>query len=135
MKQDTQQQKLKDEKIRQMQISGAEAVIQSFLEQGLKIESAFEEERVEMRLTLHSGKTVRLHTSYASLTECAANVLDLIQKVRLENVCRLLKKTDLSIAEVTMRSGYELTSNLGRLFRRTYGMSMRDYRAKHGPNA
>ena len=81
MKQNTQQQKLKDEKIRQMQLSGAEAIIQSFRDQGFKIKSAFNEERVEMRLTLHSGKTIQLHTSYASLTENTPSVLDLIQKL------------------------------------------------------
>ena len=81
MKPDSKQQQLKDEKIRQMQISGAEAIIQSFQEQGYRIQSAFNEERVEMRLTLHSGKTIQLHTSYASLTENTPGVLDLIQKL------------------------------------------------------
>ncbi len=60
------------------------------------------------------------------------SVLDMIQKVRLESVCRLLSTTSLPIADVTTRSGYELTSNLGRLFRRTFGMSMREYRLQHG---
>ena len=60
-----------------------------------------------------------------------ASVLDMIQKVRLENVCRLLVSTTLSISDVTTNSGYEPTSNLSHLFRRTYGMSMRDYRARH----
>ena len=60
-----------------------------------------------------------------------ASVLDMIQKVRLENVCRLLVNTTLSISDVTTNSGYEPTSNLSHLFRRTYGMSMRDYRARH----
>ena len=68
------------------------------------------------------------------------SVLDMIQKVRLENVCRLLVNTTLSISDVTTNSGYEPTSNLSHLFRRTYGMSMRDYRARHaageqGPGA
>ena len=59
------------------------------------------------------------------------SVLDMIQKVKLENVCRLLEKTELSITEITMNSGYGLSSNLGKLFRKTFGMSMRDYRAKN----
>ena len=63
------------------------------------------------------------------------SVLSMIQKVRLDNVCRLLTKTNLPISEVTMQSGYELTSNLGKLFRKTFGMSMRDYRAKHCESA
>ena len=59
------------------------------------------------------------------------SVLDMIQKVRLENVCRLLANTTLPISAVTTNSGYEPTSNLGHLFRRTYGMSMREFRARH----
>ena len=62
------------------------------------------------------------------------SVLDMIQKVRLDNVCHLLKTTVMPIAEVTVRSGYELTSNLSRLFHRTFGMSMREYRNKEGGN-
>ena len=54
-----------------------------------------------------------------------------VKQVRLENVCRLLVSTTLSISDVTTNSGYEPTSNLSHLFRRTYGMSMRDYRARH----
>lgn len=60
------------------------------------------------------------------------SVLDMIQKVRLESVCRLLATTSLPIADVTTRSGYEPTSNLSKLFRRTFGMSMREYRLQHG---
>lgn len=60
------------------------------------------------------------------------SVLDMIQKVRLDSVCRLLATTSLPIADVTTRSGYELTSNLSKLFRRTFGMSMREYRLQHG---
>lgn len=55
-------------------------------------------------------------------------ILDMIQTVRLENVCRLLATTKLSVAEVTTRSGYERTSNLSSLFRKTFGISMSEYR-------
>lgn len=80
MKPDSKQQQLKDEKIRQMQISGAEAVIQGFLEQGFKVSSEFGDERVQMRITLHNGKTITIHTPYESLTE-GPGVLAFIQKL------------------------------------------------------
>ncbi len=61
------------------------------------------------------------------------SVLDMIQKVRLKSVCRLLATTTLPISEVTRRSGYEQTSNLSRLFRAKFGLTMRDYRIRqHG---
>ena len=56
------------------------------------------------------------------------SILEMIQAERLKNVCRLLVTTTLPISEVTERSGYELTANLSRLFRKRFGMSMRDYR-------
>lgn len=52
----------------------------------------------------------------------------LISSIKLEHVCHLLKTTDLPIMEVTLQSGYQPTSNLGILFKRTYGVSMRQYR-------
>ena len=55
-------------------------------------------------------------------------LLAMIRIVRMEKVRRLLETTDLPISEVTMQAGYELTSNLGRLFREMHGMSMREYR-------
>ena len=80
MKPDSKQQQLKDEKIRQMQIAGAEAVIQGFLDQGFKVSSEFGDERVQMRITLHNGKTITIHTPYESLTE-GPGVLAFIQKL------------------------------------------------------
>ena len=59
------------------------------------------------------------------------SLLEMIQDVRLENVCRLLATTSLPISEVTERSGYEPTSNLSNLFRKRFGMTMRDYRTQN----
>jgi LacI family transcriptional regulator len=59
------------------------------------------------------------------------SLLEMIQEVRLENVCRLLATTSLSISEVTERSGYEPTSYLSNLFRKRFGMTMRDYRTQN----
>lgn len=58
-------------------------------------------------------------------------VLSHIHAVRLKEVCRLLTTTDLSITEVTARAGYPPTGNLVVLFKKTFGMSMREYRRKH----
>ena len=57
------------------------------------------------------------------------SVLELIRSVRLEEVCRLLKETDLPISEIMARSGYQINSNLSVIFKRVHGMSMRQYRA------
>ena len=59
------------------------------------------------------------------------SLLEMIQAVRLENVCRLLTTTSLPMLEVGERSGYDSTSNLSCLFRKRFGMTMSDYRAQN----
>lgn len=56
------------------------------------------------------------------------SVLQMIRSVRLAEVCRLLKETNLSISEIMARSGYQINSNLCVIFKRVHGMSMRQYR-------
>lgn len=63
-----------------------------------------------------------------------SSVLGLIRDVRMAEVCRLLTTTNMSISEVTLRSGYQLTTNLGVTFKKRYGMTMRTYRALHSRN-
>ena len=58
-------------------------------------------------------------------------VAQMIRAIRLEQACHLLATTDLPISDVTLQSGYPLTSNLGLVFKKTYGMSMRQYRRLH----
>ena len=58
-------------------------------------------------------------------------VAGLIRSVRLAEVCRLLETTDMPITAVTEKAGYHLTANLSVLFKRTYGVTMREYRAWH----
>lgn len=62
-----QKQALKGEKIRQMEISGAEAVIQSLTEQGFNVKGEFLENRVSLAFTLNSGKVITLQVDYTSL--------------------------------------------------------------------
>ena len=71
-----------------------------------------------------SRRTLEVRVKYAT----GSSVLGLIRDVRLDNICRLLKSTDLSLTEVITRSGYNLTANVGVLFKKTYGLTMRQYR-------
>lgn len=59
------------------------------------------------------------------------SVLDEIQARRLERLCALLRETALPIGEIGERCGYETEAYLKRLFKRTYGMTMREYRNRH----
>ena len=55
-------------------------------------------------------------------------VVQEIQRVRLEKACRLLRHTDTPIEDIATLCGYEDASFLKVLFKRSFGVSMRDYR-------
>ena len=55
-------------------------------------------------------------------------VAEELRRVRLENVCRQLRNTRLSIKEISAKSGFASSAHLNALFRCTYGMTMRDWR-------
>ena len=76
-----QKQALKDEKIRQMEVSGAEAVIQSLTEQGFNVKGEFLENRVSLTFTLNSGKAITLQVEYTSLTTGYENITKLIMQL------------------------------------------------------
>ena len=57
-------------------------------------------------------------------------VADELRRVRLENVCRLLRGTKLPIGEIAARSGFASSSHLNAAFRRYYGMTLRDWRGQ-----
>lgn len=76
-----QKQALKDEKIRQMEISGAETVIQSLTEEGFNVKGEFLENRVSLTFTLNSGKTITLQVDYTSLTTGYKNITKLIMQL------------------------------------------------------
>ena len=60
---------------------------------------------------------------------CDKAVLEDILDVRLSEVKRLLKKTNRTILQIGLDCGFNDPDNLKRLFKKRFGMSMRDYRA------
>lgn len=76
-----QKQALKDEKIRQMEISGAETVIQSLTEEGFNVKGEFLENRVSLTFTLNSGKAITFQVDYTSLTTGYENITKLIMQL------------------------------------------------------
>ena len=57
------------------------------------------------------------------------SILDEIHAIRLAEAKRLLANPALPIASITAQVGYTSQNFLARLFKRTYGMTMREYRA------
>ena len=51
-----------------------------------------------------------------------------IRRRKLEEVCRMLKETDLPIGEIAYRCGFPAQTHLNALFHRTFGTTLRAYR-------
>jgi LacI family transcriptional regulator len=93
-----------------------------------------------IRLNACAGITVtdvvgQMHVSrrYAERhfrASCGHSVLDEIQHHRLERVCALLRETNLPIHEIGERCGYDTEIYLKVLFKKRFGVTMREYRKK-----
>ena len=55
-------------------------------------------------------------------------IAEAIRRRKLEEVCRLLRETDLPIGEIAARCGFPVQTHLNAIFRRTYGCPLRAYR-------
>jgi LacI family transcriptional regulator len=53
------------------------------------------------------------------------------RRVRLENARELLRRTDLSLADIAARTGFEYMSYLSRAFKRAFGENPSDFRARN----
>ena len=58
-------------------------------------------------------------------------IAEAIRRRKLEEVCRLLRETDLPIGEIASRCGFPVQTHLNAVFRRIYGTTLRAYRAQH----
>ena len=57
--------------------------------------------------------------------------VDYLAELRVSQACRLLLETDISVGEVSLRSGFNNLSNFNRRFRRLRSQSPRRFRAAH----
>jgi len=76
-------------------------------------------------------KVSRSHLEKQFKKTLGHSVLDEIQARRLERLCALLRETTLPIGEIGARCGYETESYLKRLFKKRFGMTMREYRKEN----
>ena len=72
-----------------------------------------------------SVRTLQLRFKEASF---AGTILQEVQRVQLEQVCRQLATTKKKISEITLAAGFGSLSRSKALFQKTFGMSMRKYR-------
>ena len=76
----------------------------------------------------HLGVSVRTLQLRFQEAMFADSILNEIQRVQLENVCRMLTTTKRTIKDITFASGFGSLSRLKAIFVKKFGMSMREYR-------
>ena len=76
-----QREALKDEKLQQVRMQAAEAAIQGFVEDGLKIKAEYEEKRVKMDFTLSNSKEITLKVDYENLASGFDNIKAFINQL------------------------------------------------------
>lgn len=73
------------------------------------------------------------HVSTAINRQHGVNVSHYINSFRLDEACRLLAGSDLSVTEVHLEAGFQTKSNFNREFRRRFGQSPSEWRQAHRP--
>ena len=76
----------------------------------------------------HLGVSVRTLQLRFKEVSFMGTILQEIQRVQLEQVCRQLATTKKKISEITLAAGFGSLSRSKALFQKTFGMSMREYR-------
>ncbi len=76
-----------------------------------------------------AGTSIR--TLQRRLKEGALSYSGLISEIRFEAAARLLRETDATALEIALEVGYEDPSHFSRAFKRTAGISPREYRRQH----
>ena len=56
------------------------------------------------------------------------SIQEFLQRIRIEEACKLLRRTELPMAEVAANVGYQDTRHFSKLFRRYQGASPKEYR-------
>jgi AraC-like DNA-binding protein len=61
---------------------------------------------------------------------CGAGFVEYLNRVRTNKACYLLRETDYQVQDIAHECGFESISNFNKQFRKTEGLSPRDYRAQ-----
>ncbi|MNW32545.1 HTH-type transcriptional activator RhaS [compost metagenome] len=93
------------------------------------IEDHYLEQVTLEEIATRSGISVR-HLNRIFRAYYQTSPIAYLQRLRLDRACTLLKRTDLSITEISYECGFNDSNYLTRQFKRTFGMSPKSFRNK-----
>lgn len=86
---DSQQQKnrnkQKDEKLRALQTSAAETIIQGAVASGMKIKSAMSEDKIELEFTQNNDKKITIYVRYEDFAAGGNRIVSLVKTLDQRN--------------------------------------------------
>ena len=82
---DTIRESLKNDRLRQVQLSAAEALITQATRDGMKVQAVFAEERIELEFSQCNGKTLRIHVSYEDFASRGYRLFQLVETLGKRN--------------------------------------------------
>lgn len=71
------------------------------------------------------------YLSHVFASRMGVSFVEYLQRIRVENACRLLEREDLSVSQVALQVGYSDVKYFGQVFRRILSLSPREYRKLH----
>ncbi|SDE58922.1 Helix-turn-helix domain-containing protein [Fontibacillus panacisegetis] len=93
------------------------------------IEDHYLEQVTLEEIATRSGISVR-HLNRIFRAYYQTSPIAYLQRLRLDRACTLLKRTDLSITEISYECGFNDSNYLTRQFKKTFGMSPKSFRNK-----
>lgn len=73
--------KLKDEKLRALQLSAADTIIRNATESGMKLKSAYGEDKIELEFTQSSGKKITIYARYEDFATGGNRIVSLVGRL------------------------------------------------------
>lgn len=78
---DLQRESRKDEKLKNLRISAAEAIIAKAVEDGMKIRAVYADKRIELEFTQGNGKKITVYVRYEDFSTGGCQLISLVQRL------------------------------------------------------
>lgn len=93
-----------------------------------KVHSSFKDPNLNLTMLADELDMSPVYISRLYKQQTMSTIMDYVMQVRLEEVCRLLEQTDLSVALIAEQTGFTSSSYLHRMFKRHFNITPIEYR-------
>lgn len=98
-----------------------------------KIEATFADPNLNVSMIADELGMSPVYISRLYRQQTTSTIMDFIMQTRMNEVCRLLEATELSVADIAENTGFTSTSYLHRIFKRQFNVTPIEYRRSLKP--